>query len=121
MADAMESDQDEDLDMTDANGNARETVSKSDTVQYGELNISSAQDTIAAGVAAGNIHLQTSDAATLALPEARLTSMTAVRPVDGVAHNLMTAGQQRSKSTARAPAASCRGEASTARDQCANK
>ena len=82
MAGAMESDQDEDLDMTDANGTARETVSKSDTVQYGELNISSAQDTIAAGVAAGNIHLQSTDAATLALPEARHTPMTAIRPVD---------------------------------------
>lgn len=64
------SNKEEDRDMPDANGDASEPESKTEAVQYGELNISSAQDTIAAGVAAGNIHLQSTDAATLALPEA---------------------------------------------------
>ena len=66
------SDQEEDRDMPDANGDAADV--KPETVQYGELSISSAQDTIAAGVAAGNIHLQATDAATLALPEVRTSS-----------------------------------------------
>ena len=39
-----------------------------DDVKYGELNVSG-QDSVAAGVAAGNIHLQSANAATLALPE----------------------------------------------------
>lgn len=39
-------------------------------VKYGELNMTG-KDSVAAGVAAGNIHLQSADAATLALPEVR--------------------------------------------------
>ena len=63
------SDEEQDHDLPDANGNPETSQVKQETAQYGEVQLSSGQDTIAAGVAAGNIHLQSADAATLALPE----------------------------------------------------
>ena len=61
--------------MLDANGDQEDDEQpKSESVQYGELQLSG-QDTIAAGVAAGNIHLQSTDAATLALPEVQIAPL----------------------------------------------
>ena len=62
------SDKESDDDMQDAELGSQEAEQNGDVVKYGELSVSG-QDSVAAGVAAGNIHLQSADAATLALPE----------------------------------------------------
>ena len=64
MSDPESEDEVHDTDMSSPNATAN-----GDVVQYGELNVPG-QDSVAVGVAAGNIHLQSADAATLALPEA---------------------------------------------------
>ena len=66
---ACMSDKESDDEMHDADRGSPEAAENGDVVKYGELNVSG-PDSVAAGVAAGNIHLQSTDAATLALPEA---------------------------------------------------
>lgn len=63
------SDEASDDEMHDADLTSPKATENGDAVQYGELNVSSL-DSVAVGVAAGNIHLQSANAATLALPEA---------------------------------------------------
>ncbi len=63
------SDEASDDEMHDADLSSPKATENGDAVQYGELNVSSL-DSVAVGVAAGNIHLQSANAATLALPEA---------------------------------------------------
>lgn len=63
------SDEASDDEMHEADLSSPKATENGDAVQYGELNVSS-MDSVAVGVAAGNIHLQSANAATLALPEA---------------------------------------------------
>lgn len=58
-----------DDEMHEADSSSPKATENGDAVQYGELNVSDV-DSVAVGVAAGNIHLQSANAATLALPEA---------------------------------------------------
>ncbi|DBA65631.1 TPA: hypothetical protein ACH3X2_002690 [Trebouxia sp. C0005] len=62
------SDEASDDEMHEADSSSPEATENGDAVQYGELNVSDV-DSVAVGVAAGNIHLQSANAATLALPE----------------------------------------------------
>ncbi|DBB14069.1 TPA: hypothetical protein ACH3X3_001030 [Trebouxia sp. C0006] len=62
------SDEASDDEMHEADLSSPKATENGDAVQYGELNVSS-MDSVAVGVAAGNIHLQSANAATLALPE----------------------------------------------------
>ncbi|KAL0035002.1 hypothetical protein WJX79_005530 [Trebouxia sp. C0005] len=62
------SDEASDDEMHEADSSSPEATENGDAVQYGELNVSDL-DSVAVGVAAGNIHLQSANAATLALPE----------------------------------------------------
>ena len=64
------SDKESDEEMQDDEMGSPDPVQNGDDVTFGELNVSG-QDSVAAGVAAGNIHLQSANAATLALPEVR--------------------------------------------------
>lgn len=110
------SDEEQDRDMPDANGDQESSQLKQETAQYGEVQLSSGQETIAAGVAAGNIHLQSADAATLALPEVSdkqeiVPNMLAWSKTSAM---LMSVGKQRSQATAGALAASCRGATGSA-------
>ena len=63
------SDEASDDEMHEADLSSPKATENGDAVQYGGLNVSS-MDSVAVGVAAGNIHLQSANAATLALPEA---------------------------------------------------
>lgn len=63
------SDEASDDEMHEADSSSPKATENGDAVQYDELNVSS-MDSVAVGVAAGNIHLQSANAATLALPEA---------------------------------------------------
>ena len=118
------SDKESDDEMPDAELGSSKSEQNGDTVDFGELKVSG-QDSIAAGVAAGNIHLQSANAATLALPEVRssrnsvfgmLVGQDAVQSVlhrpppshsqaDQWVDSVL--GQQGSKGTARTTASSC--------------
>ena len=62
------SDKESDDEMPDAEMGSSNAGQNGDTADFGELKVSG-KDDVAAGVAAGNIHLQSANAATLALPE----------------------------------------------------
>lgn len=62
------SDEESDHEMADAELGSSDADQNGKTVDFGELKVSG-KDDVAAGVAAGNIHLQSANAATLALPE----------------------------------------------------
>ncbi|KAL3132459.1 hypothetical protein ABBQ32_009012 [Trebouxia sp. C0010 RCD-2024] len=62
------SDEESDHEMADAELGSSDADQNDKTVDFGELKVSG-KDDVAAGVAAGNIHLQSANAATLALPE----------------------------------------------------
>ena len=62
------SDKESDDEMHDAEAASPIAAANGESVKYGELHVSG-PDSVALGVAAGNIHLQSTDAATLALPE----------------------------------------------------
>lgn len=62
------SDKESDDEMPDAEVGLTDADQNGGTVDFGELKVSG-KDDVTAGVAAGNIHLQSANAATLALPE----------------------------------------------------
>ena len=62
------SDKGSDDEMLDAEASSANAEQNGDPTKCGELSVSG-QASVAAGVAAGNIHLQSANAATLALPE----------------------------------------------------
>ena len=66
------SNKESDHDMPDAEPGSSDAEPNGKTVDFGELKVSG-KDDVAAGVAAGNIHLQSANAATLALPEVRFS------------------------------------------------
>ena len=61
-------DKESDDEMPDAEEGSPNAGHNGDNVEFGELKVSG-KDDVAAGVTAGNIHLQSANAATLALPE----------------------------------------------------
>lgn len=77
------SDKESDHEMPDAELGSSNGDPDAKTVDFGELKVSGNAD-VAAGVAAGNIHLQSANAATLALPEVRSSR----RSEDAVQHNV---------------------------------
>ena len=81
------SDKESDHEMPDVELGSSDAEPNGKTVDFGELKVSG-KDDVAAGVAAGNIHLQSANAATLALPEVRFSPANA-RKARGSKRNAM--------------------------------